>query len=360
VFVVASSHTSSVSNCEYDLPMYCNGTGWGAEPPCCGTSCTGTGSCRDIVWSGITRINLSGGRYQGCSQISANTVTGVMCCLGTATTSKYCGDGVCDSGENSSNCPNDCVDNCGNGVCDSSENNVSCSSDCGPVVDDVYGCTDPGADNYNPAATVSDQDCQYGEDNMPCLGVTCGDCEICDENKSGGPGCVRDVGACGEEDDGDNDACSQDSDCDLCHFCNAGEGLEGLAALCMWDFEECPFGCGDPNATNYDPDAPIDPEQDQGFYCDYDMPCQDIVCGECEICDENKAGGPGCVLDVEAGCGEDGGSSGDGCVQDSDCDPCHICNGDSYEVTDGLCVWDEFNVECQEDGGGGWWDWLGI
>jgi hypothetical protein len=44
-----------------------------------------------------------------------------------------CGDGVCDSTENSGDCPADCLatDTCGDGLCGSSESSSSCASDCG-------------------------------------------------------------------------------------------------------------------------------------------------------------------------------------------------------------------------------------
>jgi hypothetical protein len=45
----------------------------------------------------------------------------------------YCGDGSCDSGEDSSSCPDDCGGGgyCGDGACDSGEDESSCPDDCG-------------------------------------------------------------------------------------------------------------------------------------------------------------------------------------------------------------------------------------
>lgn len=50
-------------------------------------------------------------------------------------TSSYCGNKICDSGENCDNCPRDCgncvIDlSCGDGVCDSDESSYTCPDDC--------------------------------------------------------------------------------------------------------------------------------------------------------------------------------------------------------------------------------------
>ncbi|MBN2560471.1 MAG: hypothetical protein JXQ75_06035, partial [Phycisphaerae bacterium] len=45
-----------------------------------------------------------------------------------------CGDGVCDAGEDSTNCPQDCEAGgpvCGDGVCDAGEDSTNCPEDCG-------------------------------------------------------------------------------------------------------------------------------------------------------------------------------------------------------------------------------------
>jgi hypothetical protein len=44
-----------------------------------------------------------------------------------------CGDGVCDAGESSISCPDDCPASCGNGTCEPAESAASCPGDCDPT-----------------------------------------------------------------------------------------------------------------------------------------------------------------------------------------------------------------------------------
>lgn len=78
-------------------------------------------------------------------------------CCGKGVCSKisYCGNWVCDSGEDSSTCPQDCVTktaNCGNGVCENEESIGTCPSDCGvelyPYSSDVKKCVDSTGNNW--------------------------------------------------------------------------------------------------------------------------------------------------------------------------------------------------------------------
>lgn len=64
--------------------------------------------------------------------------TGALFALGLEgeeeTETELCGNGICDAGENSVNCPGDCPSDggvvCGNGVCETGENSVNCAGDC--------------------------------------------------------------------------------------------------------------------------------------------------------------------------------------------------------------------------------------
>ena len=52
---------------------------------------------------------------------------------GSGGSGTVCGNGICELGENTINCPQDCITNttCGNGVCDIGENIDNCPQDCG-------------------------------------------------------------------------------------------------------------------------------------------------------------------------------------------------------------------------------------
>ncbi len=45
---------------------------------------------------------------------------------------KKCGNGICEIGENNSNCPQDCkiISHCGNGICETGEGCYNCPEDC--------------------------------------------------------------------------------------------------------------------------------------------------------------------------------------------------------------------------------------
>ena len=60
--------------------------------------------------------------------------------------------------------------------------------------EDVYGCTDDDACNYNPDATVDDESCEYAEENYNCEGdcITDTDCA----GECGGDAVVDDCGEC--------------------------------------------------------------------------------------------------------------------------------------------------------------------
>lgn len=50
-----------------------------------------------------------------------------------------CGDGVCDTGENSASCAADCAASCGNDTCDAAESALSCPRDCPHIAHNADG-----------------------------------------------------------------------------------------------------------------------------------------------------------------------------------------------------------------------------
>jgi hypothetical protein len=102
-----------------------------------------------------------------------------------------CGDGVCDNGEDSFNCPLDCgvPAVCGDGTCDPDEDPCNCSQDCGNppaevcndgVDNDCNGAVDcdDGECDTDPACAckVKKETCQVNED---CCSNRCSNKKVC-------------------------------------------------------------------------------------------------------------------------------------------------------------------------------------
>ena len=173
-------------------------------------------------------------------------------------------------------------------------------------VDEIFGCTDEAACNYDPAATEEDGSCAEVDECGECAGTGIPDDECdCDGNVLDALGACG--GTCEADDDGDG-ICDDEDDCigsyDTCGVCNGpGEIYE----------------CG----------------------------CSDILEGECD-CDGNQldalgeCGGP-CIADAD----------GDGiCDDEDDCigsyDACGVCNGPGEIYECGCSDIPEGESECDE------------
>jgi hypothetical protein len=103
-----------------------------------------------------------------------------------------CGDGICDSGEDPTTCPEDCQANtCGNNVCEVGEDGTTCAEDCAPTTCGDGVCDAP---TENPDKCAADCDwatcgngvCEAGEINScvdDCFADLCGN-GICDYSES--------------------------------------------------------------------------------------------------------------------------------------------------------------------------------
>lgn len=162
-------------------------------------------------------------------------------------------------------CGGDCLgDTDGDGLCDS---------------DEVPGCMDGLACNYNPQATDDNGTCVYAEAGYDCLGnclLDTDDDGICDDNEI--PGCME-VEACNFNPQAtDNVGCFYP----LPSFNCAGECIEDLDEDGVCDGVEV-LGCTDDAACNFNPEA----TEDNGL-CLYPVPLYDCL-GNC-LSDENGDG----------------------------------------------------------------------
>ena len=142
------------------------------------SSCTGgtTGSCGDgTVNTGET---CDGTNFNGltCSDFDSFTGGSLSCDSGlclidtgacTGGTGPTCGNSLCELGETTVNCPQDCdINSCGDGVCDLSENPVVCPNDC-----DLVNCGNNICEDSENQA-ICPQDCVIIIGEISCAQYT--------------------------------------------------------------------------------------------------------------------------------------------------------------------------------------------
>jgi endonuclease I len=303
--------------------------------PCCGNiSCeTGEDQCNCAADCGTppaSELNCTDGIDDDCD-------TYVDCddadCDADPTCQSACDDdGICESGEDCNNCPNDCFSgsgaSCGNGVCEAGdgEDCVSCPADCAGVQTGKpsgrFCCGD--GDGENPvgcdaalcdsggwvcttvpavASCCGDGFCEGGEDATNCL-IDCAECTVngdCDDADL----CTTDTcngGICSNDpiDCDDGDPCTSDS-------CDPGTGLcvnDPVSPCCgdlFCDTGEnscnCPTDCGTPPASEV-PDSTCFDGTDND--CDGDTDCDDTDCfGIDPNCPDCLPRDAACTLDSE-------------------------------------------------------------
>jgi hypothetical protein len=125
---------------------------------------------------------------------------------------------------------------------------------CGPP-SNIFGCTDPTANNYDPNATQDDGSCTY--DVYGCLGVS-GANGICVGGTYAGQsytnGAINHDCATGNTNYPCNDGVTiDDGSCiPILYGCTDQNALNYYAGACVPDNNSCVYiGCADPNAINY-------------------------------------------------------------------------------------------------------------
>jgi hypothetical protein len=401
----------------------CNGNQLDALGVCggpCSADADGDGVCDDVdpcVGSvdACGLCNGPGAIYDcGCSGIPAgdcdcvgNQLDALGLC-GGGCTADVDGDGICDDADPCVGTPDACgvcngpgeIEECGcagipAGDCDCNGNQLDALGICGGNctadvdgdgvcdVDEVPGCTNPFACNYAPNATDDDGTCLMEDaigdcggdctadadgdglcdDADPCLGSldVCGVCN--------GPGTIFDCGCAGIP-DGDCDC--NGNQLDALGVCG-GDCAADLDGDGVCDVDEV-FGCVDPSACNYDPDA-----TEQGGACFYEdaigvcggtcpgdadgdglCDTEDTCFGDLDAC--GVCNGPGAIYscgcdDILPGaCDCDGNMPDAVGVCDGDCEEDDNGNGICDDLEESLCgpgtTWNSETGQCEGSGDG--------
>ena len=96
------------------------------------------------------------------------------------TSQPVCGNGICESGETTTNCPHDCktASKCGNGICDSGETTTNCPQDCKAASQCGDGIKDSNEEcDGNDFGTTS-KDCKIFDSKYSSGSLKCTSCKI--------------------------------------------------------------------------------------------------------------------------------------------------------------------------------------
>ena len=217
------------------------------------------------------------------------------------------GDGVCDPDEvpgctDGMACNYDGAATDDDGSCSYAEPGLDCDGNCladadGDGIcdgDEIAGCSDDMACNYDMEATDDDGSCTYAEDGLDCDGNCLADADgdgICDGDEIAG--CTDDM-ACNydmaaTDDDGSCAYAEDGLDCD--GNCLADADGDGIC-----DGDEVP-GCTDDMACNYDSEATD--EDGSCTYAEDGLDCDGNCLADADgdgICDGDEI--PGCTDDT--------------------------------------------------------------
>ncbi len=261
---------------------------------------------------------------------------------GGSVTTPVCGNGTCDTGETTANCPKDCpAATCGDGNCDAGETAASCPADCGGASGGIWGACDS---NYGcPGVEV----CLQEDDGSLHCTLECtvvGDCPSgyeCAGLQGGGGACAPTGGttACG------NGTCEAGETTATCPgdcpppapVCGNGTCESGeTTASCPGDCPPPAPVCGNGTCESGETTAS----------CPGDCPAPAPVCGD-GVCEdgETTATCPGDCPAPAPVCGN--GTCDDGETRDScpaDCPP-----PVQPDCGNGVCELGESPVSCPKD-----------
>ncbi|MGB2382809.1 MAG: T9SS type A sorting domain-containing protein, partial [Flavobacteriales bacterium] len=394
----------------------CNGNQLDAVGVCGGTcleDADADGICDDVddcigVLDACGVCNGPGEIYEcGCADIpegdcdcNGNQLDAIGVCGGDCPADLN-NNGICDTEEECAGFEDECnvcfgpgaIYECGcfdipEGDCDCDGNQLDALGVCGGPceadvdgdgvcdVDEVFGCTDEAACNYDPAATEENGSCAEVDECGVCggIGIAPGECD-CDGNV------LDECGVCGGEGIAPGTCDCDGNVFDQCGICG-GDGSDCAGCMeegaCNYDPEalfsdgSCEYltcaGCTDPEACNYDDTATIEDGSclalDECGVCGgegavYECGCADIPEGDCD-CEGNVldecgiCGGTG-IPDDECDCdgnvldalGECGGTceadnNGNGVCDDIEVPGCLDINNPLYNpnanVDDGSCL----------------------
>ena len=180
-------------------------------------------------------------------------------------------DGICETCENGQIIDND-IDN--DQVCND---------------DEIPGCTDPTACNYDEIATDEDNSCLYLDgicetcENGQIIDNDIDNDQVCNDDEI--PGCT-DPTACNY----DEIATDEDNSClyldGICETCENGQIIDNdIDNDQVCDDDEIP-GCTDPNACNFDPSLGCTDDDGSCFYSEITVDVNIVTSTSCEVeCD---------------------------------------------------------------------------
>ena len=333
------------------------------------------------IWSPLSYINLFAD-FQNtvCIYPTYGCIDEVACNFDVAANTS---DGTCEYAEDYYDCSGNClIDSDGDGVCDENEilgcvnpdaynYNLMATDDDGSCILPVYGCTDQQALNYNLEATIDDGSCI--QPNYGCLdivacnynpNVTVGNNDLCIYSQNGydcSGNCLADTdgdGICNEfEIDGctdssasnfdsqateDNGSCEYISEC----ICDNGSAMivNGLCYIIN--------ACSDIESNNY-----CSGDVYYNEFCEYDEVSLGCMCEGAANYNPNATEDDGSCI-ILGGCDDESASNFSNCVGTYynqvciyfGCVDSSACNYDiSANADDGSCVYPEEYYDCNEN-----------